>query len=220
MCGRTHDALKHLFDWILENRSKVNREFLALINEISRQKKSKMRFRGAMILHDDQHYEPVVQMEETSPERRPLYYVFTGMGAQWPAMAKPLMHCDMFADTIRHLSRILQPYGVDLIKLLTSKDAAPLSRPVGCFVSIAAVQIALVDLLRNLGLTPDGYLGHSIGEMGCAYADGALSAEQTILAAYWRGKCTEASIKDRGLMVAVGMSWNEVKAKCPPGIDQ
>lgn len=218
ICGRTQEAVKYIFDYIQSNRPKVTRDFLALLNETSRQSVKKQSFRGALILHQDGQNEPLIQIDKITEEKRPLYYVFTGMGAQWPGMGKTLMEIDIFSETIHSLSRVLQPYGVDLIKLLTSNDLAALLRPIGCFVSIAALQIAFVDLLRHLGITPDGFLGHSIGEMGCAYADGALSAEQTILSAYWRGKCTELNVTEKGLMVAVGLSWEEVHKLCPPGI--
>ena len=38
------------------------------------------------------------------------------------------------------------------------------------------------------GITPDGIVGHSVGELGCAYADGSFTAKEVILAAYWRGE--------------------------------
>lgn len=66
------------------------------------------------------------------------------------------------------------------------------------------VQIALVDVLTSLGLKPDGILGHSVGELACAYADGTLTAEQTVQVAYWRGQSlVEADVKP-GAMAAVG----------------
>lgn len=34
------------------------------------------------------------------------------------------------------------------------------------FVSIAAVQVALVDVLKTVGVEPDGIVGHSVGELG------------------------------------------------------
>jgi len=34
---------------------------------------------------------------------------------------------------------------------------------------------------------PDKIIGYSIGELGCAYADGCITAEQMILFAYSRG---------------------------------
>lgn len=38
------------------------------------------------------------------------------------------------------------------------------------------------------GITPDGIVGHSVGELGCAFADGSFTAKEVILAAYWRGE--------------------------------
>jgi fatty acid synthase, animal type len=75
-----------------------------------------------------------------------------------------------------------------------------------------------VDVLSSLGIHPDGILGHSVGELGCAYADGTFTAEQTVLAAYWRGRCILESKLPRGGMAAIGLDWESVKARCPPGI--
>ena len=59
-------------------------------------------------------------------------------------------------------------------------------------------------MLTSLGVHADGIVGHSVGELGCAYADGCLTAEETVLAAYWRGRCiVEAKLED-GAMAAVG----------------
>lgn len=65
-------------------------------------------------------------------------------------------------------------------------------------------QIALVNCLRDLGVTPDGLIGHSVGELGCAYADGGLTEEQTLLAAYWRGRCVMEAKLPPGAMAAIG----------------
>ena len=49
-----------------------------------------------------------------------------------------------------------------------------------------------------------GMVGHSVGELGCAYADGSLTAEQTVLSAYWRGKAVQEASLPPGAMAAVG----------------
>jgi hypothetical protein len=49
-------------------------------------------------------------------------------------------------------------------------------------------------------------MGHSVGELGCAYADGTFTAEQTVLAAYWRGLCILESKLPLGAMAAIGKS--------------
>ena len=68
------------------------------------------------------------------------------------------------------------------------------------------LQIALVDVLRALEIRPDHIIGHSTGELLCAYADGCCTAEETILSAYWRGVCIETANLPVGAMAAVGMS--------------
>ena len=64
--------------------------------------------------------------------------------------------------------------------------------------------MALVDVLRAYGIEPDGIVGHSVGELGCAYADGCMTAEETVLAAYWRGRCVQEANLPPGGMAAVG----------------
>lgn len=53
---------------------------------------------------------------------------------------------------------------------------------------------------------------------GCAYADGTLTAEQAVLAAYSRGRAILESKLASGAMAAIGLSWEEVKARCPSDI--
>ena len=78
--------------------------------------------------------------------------------------------------------------------------------------------MALVDVLRHLGIQPDGIVGHSVGELGCAYADGGLTAEEVVLAAYWRGRCVLEAGLPAGAMAAVGLTWEEAKERCPEGV--
>ena len=65
-------------------------------------------------------------------------------------------------------------------------------------------QIALCDILEALGIKPDGMIGHSLGELGCAYADGTFTAEQMILAAYYRGLVSLETEFIHGTMSAIG----------------
>ena len=65
-------------------------------------------------------------------------------------------------------------------------------------------QIAQIDLVKAMGLQPDGIVGHSVGELACGYADNSLSHEEAILAAYWRGRCIKDAKLPAGGMAAVG----------------
>lgn len=73
-------------------------------------------------------------------------------------------------------------------------------------------------MLSALRIKPDGICGHSVGELGCAYADGGLTAEEAVLAAYWRGRCVQEANLPKGAMAAVGMTWAEAKERCPEGV--
>ena len=65
-------------------------------------------------------------------------------------------------------------------------------------------QICLVDVLRVHGVEPAGMLGHSVGELGCAYADNTLTLGQTMMAAYYRGLVLKQAKLPPGAMASVG----------------
>ncbi|XP_063240366.1 fatty acid synthase isoform X2 [Bacillus rossius redtenbacheri] len=151
-------------------------------------------------------------------EKRPVWFVFSGMGSQWAGMGKDLMQLEVFEKGIRKCAEVLKPEGIDLIDILVNGTEATFDNIVYTFVSIAAVQVALVDTLASLGIHPDGIVGHSVGELGCAYADGTFTAEQTVLAAYWRGRTIREAKLPPGAMASVGLTWEEAKARCPEEI--
>jgi malonyl CoA-acyl carrier protein transacylase len=66
------------------------------------------------------------------------------------------------------------------------------------------MQVGLVDVLRAVGIEADGIVGHSVGELGCSYMDGCFTAEQMVLAAYYRGRASLETKLIKGLMAAVG----------------
>jgi len=66
------------------------------------------------------------------------------------------------------------------------------------------MQIGLVDILRAVGIEPDGFVGHSVGELGCAYVDGSFTAEEMMLTAYYCGRASLETELIKGLMAAVG----------------
>lgn len=74
-------------------------------------------------------------------------------------------------------------------------------------------------MLFALGLRPDGIIGHSVGELACAYADGCLSEAQTILAAWARGKASRDAKLVKGMMAAVGLGYKDVLPRLPPTIE-
>ncbi|XP_053606924.1 fatty acid synthase-like [Plodia interpunctella] len=212
--GRTEPAAAALLQHAAAHRDDA--ELHALIDAVHAQNIPGHSFRGYSILTDTP-IEEIVEAEG-SGEKRPIWFVFSGMGSQWAGMARDLMRLPTFASTIQRVAAALKPHGVDLVHILTEAPDAAFEEVINSFVSIAAVQVALVDVLRAVGIRPDGIVGHSVGELGCAYADETLTAEQAVLAAYWRGRSIADAQLAPGAMAAVGLTWQQCEERCPPEI--
>ena len=65
-------------------------------------------------------------------------------------------------------------------------------------------------MLTAAGLVPDAIIGHSVGELGCGYADGCFTAEQMVLAAHARGRASIETELVKGTMAAVGLGYSQV----------
>jgi len=77
----------------------------------------------------------------------------------------------------------------------------------------------LFDVLTAVGITPDLVIGHSIGELGCAYADGCLTAEQTIKVAYYYGLAILNSKIPLGAMAFIGIGYDQIKHMLPINVE-
>lgn len=69
----------------------------------------------------------------------------------------------------------------------------------------------MFDVLVAIGITPDLIIGYSIGEIVCAYADGCLTAEQTIKVAYYYGLATLKSNISLDEIILDDIEYNEIK---------
>ncbi|KAG5979866.1 Type I Iterative PKS [Claviceps digitariae] len=140
--------------------------------------------------------------------------VFTGQGAQWPQMGRELLESNaVFRSSIHRLDKHLQGlaghYSIEEELKKPSKtsrlSSAEFSQPL-----CTAIQIALVDALKAIGIFPHAVVGHSSGEIAAAYAAGALTAGEAFAIAHYRGAVTSKQ-KRNGTMAAIGMGWMEAE---------
>jgi hypothetical protein len=82
--------------------------------------------------------------------KRPVWFVFTGIGSQWPGMCKSLLKFPVFASAIEKCQEALKPHGVDVINIITSDDPRIFNNIVNCFVGIAACQVCILKQVINL----------------------------------------------------------------------
>ncbi|KAL6267202.1 hypothetical protein P5V15_000279 [Pogonomyrmex californicus] len=212
--GRTEEAVHILLDKAKEHRR--DDEFLLLLHTLHNNDISGHGIRGYEILGVDDTREMTKIAKQN--EKRPIWFIFSGMGSQWPGMGRQLLGIETFQRSLRRSAEALAPHGIDLMDIIMNGTDEMYENVMNSFVSIAAMQVALVDVLTSIGIYPDNIVGHSVGELGCAYADGTFTPEQTVLAAYCRGKAILDSNLEPGAMAAVGLSWEETKKMCPPDI--
>lgn len=220
--GRTKEAVDNFLDRL--EAMPLDAEFVGLLHSVQSEEITGNIYRGFSLLKKDEKY-PKMPASSLSRSvkymdglKRPIVWMFSGMGSQWTSMGASLMSIPHFRESMTECQRILQPFGVDLLAILTSTDDKVLGHIINAFVGIAAIQIGLVNLLRLLNIPMDFCLGHSVGELGCSYADGSFTAEQMLLGAYARGLVSYKTKVTEGSMAAVGLGYADVKDILPPTI--
>ncbi|KAK7976515.1 glycoside hydrolase [Apiospora arundinis] len=148
-----------------------------------------------------------------------LAFVYTGQGAQWATMGAALLESHpVFSETMQAADEVLQKIGAGFSlveELQKNGKQSRISEPDISQSACTAVQLGLTELFKSWKITPACVIGHSSGEICAAYATGAITLEEAMTAAYYRGhfatalKATHPHLN--GGMLAVGKSSTEVK---------
>lgn len=159
-CGRSEESVEAVLERL--STSNLPDAAYALLNEVGRAPTQMMTRRGFAIVPIEG--EATTFQAPAEPEKRPVYFVYAGMGSQWNTMGRQMMEFDVFAKSIRRSHELLKPFGIDLLQILTGDQIENPSMVVP-FVSIAAMQVALTDCLLACGVKPDGIVGHSVSSL-------------------------------------------------------
>ena len=218
--GRTEEAVTVVFDSI--TKKPLDAEYVGLLHSVQVSSMSANTYRGFGIYSQTKTEENATcasqHVQHFDGVKRPIVWVYSGMGSQWCGMGKDLMKIRIFADAIEACHQILTPKGLNLKEIISLSNATMFDNILHSFVGIAAIQIGLTDILKALGLEPDHIIGHSVGELGCAYADGCFTAEEMILASYSRGMASLETKVVFGSMAAIGLGYQKLKSMVPEDI--
>lgn len=218
ICGRNRMTVAETLALIEGGVTRVTRGYLALLNEIANMcPKRGMKTRGYLLLDKCRSiYSKGVEdvlMPETG-EKRPICYVFDGLGSHWVGMAKNMTNVNVFINSVYRSIKYLTSldYDNDVMRqyLLHGQLEDKQNEPM--IVGLVIIQIALVESLAQLGIKPDLIVGYSVGEIAAAFADGCITREAALKIAMMAEK-ELAMLRDLepGAMVEVKMPLEEAR---------
>lgn len=137
-----------------------------------------------------------------------LAFVFSGNGAQFTGMGRDALRTNaVFRGAIEELDRMFWPeLGWSVIAFLEGgADAGAMARADIAQPLLFAVQVGIVEALREVGVSASGYLGHSVGEIAAAWAAGALSLGEAGRVVIARSRCQQRT-QGKGRMAALALA--------------
>lgn len=159
-----------------------------------------------------------VQRKRVQGKERPVVFMFTGQGSQYPHMGEGLYRSDeVYRKIVDECCDILQQRaGLDLKALLYPADgederaAERLRDTRFTQPALFVTEYALARLWMSWGIRPQAMIGHSIGEYVAACLAGVMSLEDALVVVALRGRLISGL--ERGAMLAVPLGEQELQA--------
>jgi acyl transferase domain-containing protein/acyl carrier protein/SAM-dependent methyltransferase len=107
-----------------------------------------------------------------------LGFIYSGNGVQKPGMARDAMaYSTIFRETLAELDGTLKPLLGWSVRerLMADEDPAVLARTDIAQPLLFAIQVGVTAALREAGVEPAAFTGHSVGEIAAGWAAGALT---------------------------------------------
>ena len=147
--GRTEESVQKICR--LATANSANNSLFPLLQDISSTPLNIFPYRGYTVVNSTEKCEEVSKIQMT--DARPIWFVFSGMGTQWHGMGHKLIQLPTFQQSIRNSTKALKDIGAtaDLEKLIVESDSNTYNNTLNSFIGMAAIQIALVDCLREAG---------------------------------------------------------------------
>ncbi len=146
---------------------------------------------------------PALYASDAPARARKVAFVFSGVGSHWLGMGRgALRRFPTYRAALERVDAAIRPRaGWSVLELLAGDDDAALGEPERGEPCIFAVQVALAELLAELGLVPDAVVGHSLGEVAAAHVAGALELDDAVELVLERSRLRQLARGQAGMLV-------------------
>lgn len=154
----------------------------------------------------------------TVAKKPKLAFICCGQGPQWWAMGRQLLDQEaVFRAVIERCDCIVRGLGDwSLLEELTRAEGeSRLNQTAISQPAIFALQVALAELWRSWGVTPDAVIGHSVGEIAAAHLAGIFTLEDATRIIFHRGRCMDRA-SAHGHMLAAALTREEAERLLAP----
>ena len=141
-------------------------------------------------------------------------FIFPGQGSQYPGMGREL--AEAFPAARRVFDEADLALGFPISKLCFEGPAEELLLTANTQPAILTASVAVAEVLRDKGVSPNYVAGHSLGEYSALVAAGALCLEDAVRVVRKRGQYMQEAVPvGMGAMAALlGMEAGAVEAVC------
>ena len=144
---------------------------------------------------------------------RPVAFLFSGQGAQYPGMGRELYETEpAFRESVDGSCEVLRPLlGLDLRQAMfegTEEAGRRLEQTALAQPALFVIEHALAKLWMDRGVRPRAMLGHSLGEYVAACLAGVFSLEDALALVAERGRLMQSL--PAGAMLAVPLPEAEI----------
>jgi len=142
-----------------------------------------------------------------------IVFAFDGQGAFRPGVGKEL--CKKYPEAKELIHQSGNILGYDLTEYLWGQKATNTSNKTSIAQpAISVLSLAYAEVLKNLGVTPDVSLGHSLGEVTAIVYCGVVSFPDGIKIIQKRGEVMERGGKEGTMMAVVNMDMKSLEEAC------
>ena len=160
---------------------------------------------------------------ETDGGKRPIVFLFSGQGTQYPGMGAELYQNEpVFRDAMNICSRLLGPVIgsaslIDIIYGTNAEISEMVNQTAVSQLALFAFEYSMTRLFESYGIKPSALVGHSIGEYVAACEAGVFALEDALRLVRERGRIMQSM--NPGTMIALPLSESEVRKILPGTLD-